>query len=171
MRLGSRSPKDSYETYKKKYCYHTGEEAVKALCDSERVSDDLYLARANGYTPHIAVREWVPIEPWQEFRCFVRNRKLAGISQYNYLHREVFPEIRENAGRIEWALRKKTELIAPLLPDNVVVDYIYRMRQSGNMVVNEAVLLEINPWMPYTDPCLFDWSKDRFEEFEFRFCR
>lgn len=172
VRLGSRSPKDSFEAHQKKYCYHTGEDAVKALCDSERVDDDLWLAKGSNYTPHIAVREWIVIQPWQEFRCFVRGRKLVGISQYNYLHREVFPEVVENADRIEWTLQKKTEMIAPLLPvDDVVVDFIYKARKHGNTVVNEAVMLEVNPYSPYTDPCLYDWSSDDFGVFEFRFLK
>lgn len=172
VRLGSRSPKDSYEAYLKKYCYKTGKEAIMALCDSERVNDDLWLAKSNSYTPHIAVREWIVIHPWQEFRCFIRNKKLVGISQYNYLHREVFSEIKENADRIEWALRKKAEAVAPILPaDDVIVDFVYKMREHGDVVVNEVILLEVNPYSPYTDPCLFNWSKDKFENFEFRFNR
>ena len=170
VRLGSRSPKDSYEAYLKKYCYKTGKEAIMALCDSERVNDDLWLAKSNDYTPHIAVREWIVIHPWQEFRCFIRNRKLVGISQYNYLHRKVFPEIQENADRIEWALRKKVEMVAPILPaDDVIVDFVYKIREHGNVVVNEAILLEVNPYLLYTDPCLFNWSVDKFKVFEFRF--
>jgi len=172
VRLGSRSPKDSYEAFLKKFCYKNGKEAVAALCDSERINDDLWLAKSNDYTPYIAVREWIVIQPWQEFRCFIRNKKLVGISQYNYLHREVFPEIEENADRIEWALRKKVEMVAPILPaDDVIVDFVYKMREHGNVVVNEVILLEVNPYSPYTDPCLFNWSKDKFESFEFRFNR
>jgi hypothetical protein len=173
VRLGSRSPKDSYNALKKNYCYHTGHDAVLALCDSERISDDLWLAKGNNYTPHIAVREWIPIEPWQEFRCFVKNRKLVGISQYNYLRREVFPEILEHFGQIEWILHQKTEMVASLLPrDDVIVDFIYKKpRQHGNELINETILLEVNPYFIFTDPCLFNWSKDKFEKFEFRYCR
>lgn len=170
IRLGSRSPKDCFDAYKVGYRYESGIDAVKALCGSERVSDDLYLAKGHGYTPHIAVRDWIKIKPWQEFRCFIRDRKLVAISQYNYLKREVFPEITANAGSIEWTLRIKTEMIAPLLPqDNIIADYIYRLRKNGNEVINEAVLLEVNPYSPYTDPCLFDWNKDAFNAFEFRY--
>jgi Fic family protein len=170
IRLGSRSPKDSYEAHQRKYCYHAGQEAVKALCDSERVHDDLWLARSNDYTPYIVVREWVIIQPWQEFRCFVRGRKLVGISQYNYLNHEVFSEIIDNADRIEWTLRKKIEQVAPLLLlDDIVVDLVYKAKGIGNTIVNTAILLEVNPYSPYTDPCLFNWSKDSFKFFEFRY--
>ena len=110
------------------------------------------------------------IKPWQEFRCFYRNRKLVGISQCHYLKREVFPEIAEMAGSIEWAIRVKSEMVATLLPaDDVVVDYIYKVRRRGNENVNEVILLECNPFFVYTDPCLFSWSRDNFQEFEFRY--
>lgn len=170
VRLGSRSPKDSYEAHKKSFRYQNGREAIIALCDSERIHDDLYLARANDYTPHLVVREWIKIEPWQEFRCFYRRRKLVGISQYNYLKKEVFPEIVEQSESIEWAIRLKSKMIAPILPaDDLVVDYIYKVRRRGNELINEVVFLECNPFSIYTDPCLFNWSRDNFQELEFRF--
>jgi len=170
VRLGSRSPKDSYEAHKKSFRYHSGREAITALCDSERIHDDLHLAKANNYTPHIVVREWIVIKPWQEFRCFYKNRRLVGISQYNYLKREVFPEVVEMAGSIEWAIRIKSGMVANLLPaDDVVVDYIYKQRKYGNEIINEAIMLEVNPFIIYTDPCLFNWSKDKFDQLEFRY--
>lgn len=170
IRLGSRSPKDSWLGHREGFRCASGAHAVNLLCDSERIYDDLHLALANNYTPHLAVREWLEIHPWQEFRCFYCGRKLVGISQYNYLKQEVFPEIAELAGSIEWAIKQKSEIVAPLLPaDDVVVDYIYRVKQHGNENVNEVVLLECNPFMIYTDPCLFDWSRDSFQKFEFRY--
>jgi len=172
IRLGSRSPKDSWLGYREGFRCASGVYALKLLCDSERIYEDLYLALGNSYTPHLVVREWVEIKSWQEFRAFYKNRKLVGLSQYNYLKEEVFSEVAEMAGSIEWAIRLKSEMVAPLLPaDNVIVDYIYRIRQHGNENVNEVVLLECNPFMVYTDPCLFNWSRDTFQEFEFRFCK
>ena len=170
IRLGSRSPKDSYNAYKRLYCYHSGLEAIDALCDSERIHDDLHLAKVNNYTPHLVVREWVKIEPWQEFRAFYKNRKLVGVSQYNYLSNDVYPEIEELKDTIIWAIEIKSKMLAPLFPvDDIVADYIYKVQNRGSERISEVVLLEINPFMVYTDPCLFDWSKDSFEIFEFRY--
>jgi len=172
VRLGSRSPKDSWLGHREGFRCTSGTYALKLLCDSERIYDDLHLVLGNGYTPHLVVREWLEIQPWQEFRAFYKNRKLVGISQYNYLRREVFPEILELAGTIEWAIRVKSEIVAPLLPaDDVVVDYVYKIRQRGNERINEVILLECNPFTIYTDPCMFNWSQDTFQEFEFRYCK
>ncbi len=169
VRLGSRSPKDSHFAYKNKFKYLNGQDTIKTLCDSERVYYDLQMARYNNYTPYIVVRKWMPIEPWREFRCFIRNRRLVGISQY--YKNKTYPEIQKQAKIIEQALRRKTDIVAFLLPaEDVIIDYIYKKPYKANKkIVNETILLEVNPFLPYTDPCLFNWGKDRFEQFEFRF--
>jgi hypothetical protein len=171
IRLGSRSPKDSWLGHKEGFCCYDGEKAIKLLIDSERIYDDLQLALSNNYDSYIVVREWIPIEPWQEFRCFYKNRRLMGISQYNYLHQEVFPELIKNKDSIQWAIEIKSDIIKDLLPANdVIVDYVYKFKvHDENIQMNEVVLLECNPFMTYTDPCLFNWSKDKFDNFEFRY--
>lgn len=50
-----------------------------------------------------------------------------------------------------------------------MVDVFVKVNVQGNERHWQAKLLEINPWGIYTDPCLFNWSRDRFEEFEFRY--
>lgn len=168
--LGSRSPKDFWQGYQKGSRCISGKYAVELLCESERVYFDLHLAMVNNYTPHLMIREWVDIKPWQEFRCFYKNKRLVGISQYNCLKREVFPEIIELADSIEWAIKIQSNIVAPLFPSEyMVVDYIYKQKKYGNKIINEVTLLEINPFTIHTNPCLFDWSKDKFDQFEFRY--
>lgn len=96
VRLGSRSPKDViYPKDQRKFGPGEGKRAVGLLCQSERVYEDLALAKLNNYAPHIALREWVELQDWQEFRCFVKGGNLKGISQYYYWDR--YSEIVENA--------------------------------------------------------------------------
>lgn len=162
IRLGSRSPKDSWKGYKSGFFCTTGKGAIELLADSERIYEDLYLAMNQRYIPYLAVREWIDIKSWQEFRCFFIDRKLVGISQYNYQKDAVYPEIEIHAAEIERSIRAKSHMIAQLLPaDNVVLDYV--IQDNG-----EVVLLECNPFSMYTDPCLFNW-KEGFHDFEFRF--
>ncbi len=55
--------------------------------------------------------------------------------------------------------------------DDVVFDVFVTMKQKGPVRVWEVKLLEINPLLPMTDPCLFTWiggGKD-FDG-SFRFC-
>lgn len=172
IKLGSRSPKDSWLGYKDGFCCFDGNKAVKLFCDSERIHDDLLAARHFDYLPFIAVREWMDIPKWAEFRGFIKNRKLVGLSQYHYLEKEVYQEIIENADSIQWAIQKKVERIADLLPlPDVVADFCYKTRRYGNEQVNEVVLIELNPFGFWTDPCLFNWSHDSFDSFEFRYLK
>src|SRR3990167_655371 len=75
-RLGSRSPKDNQTEIR------SGNDVLQAFCDSERVLDDLMLCTKMKYDPYVFVRQWVNIPKDKEFRCFVKDWGLRGISQY-----------------------------------------------------------------------------------------
>jgi hypothetical protein len=158
IRLGSRSPKDSYLLYKESGKISPGQDPLRFILDcSERIYEDLMLAIQQHYTPYIWVREWIDIPRWAEFRCFMKDRKLVGVSQYNYLDGEVFEEI--DPGLCEWAIGvffhrflKATTLTS------VVFDVFLDVKQrSPNSRDVEVKLLEINPFFELTDPCLFCW--------------
>lgn len=163
VRLGSRSPKDSWEGMRRGSLKVTVDDdpMVFLLDASERVCEDLELAIANQYLPHIFVRQWLDIPRWAEFRCFMRDRHLVGISQYHYLDGEVFPEVVSNADVIRWAIghffarfREASHL------ESVVFDVFLRRRtHRTNIHEWECRLLEINPFFELTDPCLFAWSQ------------
>jgi hypothetical protein len=163
VRLGSRSPKDSWRFHQSPKIVY-GEDPLRLLLDaSERIYEDLSLAIKENYAPHIFVRQWLDFEPWQEFRCFQRGGKLVGISQYNYLQDAVFPEIKKHHDTIRWGIetfhgdfRKACHL------EDVVFDVIVSIRTNsatpyGSEKSVEVKLLEINPFFEFTDPCLFDW--------------
>jgi hypothetical protein len=169
-RLGSRSPKDSFRWMRQGPQCMTAEEALGLLCDcSERISDDLHLAIANNYSPHIFLRQYVTIPKWTEFRCFMRGRKLTGISQYNYF--DYHQEIEENKDSIPWVVGQFFEdfFRDACHLDDVVFDVFLKKQQkrheSGMLdTIWECKLLEINPFGEFTDPCLFDWRKpDEFD--------
>lgn len=170
VKLGSRSPKDSYIGYKEGFRCVDGDKAIQLFNDSERVIDDLFKDQYHNYPTRIIVREWIEMPKWAEFRGFIKNRKLVGLSQYNYLNRKAFPEIVKHADSIRWAIEKKVERIADLLPlPDVVADFLYKVKTYGNERVSEVKLIELNPFSYWTDPCLFHWNKDKFETFQFRY--
>src|SRR5262249_28052081 len=107
VRLGSRSPKDAWSWGRdggQPGLVQQGEDPLRVILDaSERAAEDLRMALANDYAPHVFVRQWVDIEPWQEFRCFQRSKKLVGISQYFY--RQFLPKVEEHRSTIEWGIR------------------------------------------------------------------
>lgn len=170
VKLGSRSPKDSYIGFKEGFCCLDGQKVIRLFNDSERVKDDLKSAQHNKYQSSVAVREWVKMPEWAEFRGFFKNKKLVGLSQYNYRNNKSYPEILENADSIQWAMQKKAEQIAAFLPaPDIVADFLYKVRVYGNERVSEVILIEVNPFDIWTDPCLFNWNKDSFDSFEFRY--
>jgi hypothetical protein len=165
VRLGSRSPKDSFLGCRRGFRCESGAQALALLCDaSERVYEDLSLALAQGYDPWVWVRQWLTIEPWQEFRCFMRGRELVGISQYNY--HEHFPQVVEYHDSITWAIRSFFDLhfraachLSDVVFDVLVQRREYRHADGLKETAWEVKLLEINPYCAMTDPCLFNWNK------------
>ncbi len=170
VRLGSRSPKDSYVGFKKKFKVTSGKEAIEILTDcSERIYDDLQMALAHNYEPHIWVREWINIPEWAEFRCFVKQRKLIGISQYCYF--DFYPEIKNKKEEIKWAIKTFFNLffVQACHLDDVVFDVFVKKisikdksieDELANTNIWEVKLIEINPFCVLTDPCLFEWKRE-----------
>ena len=154
VRLGSRSPKDSWWGQDHGFKCHGGLTAMRLLLDSsERVHDDLSMALHYGYNPWIWVREWKDIPHWTEFRCFMRDRELVGMSQYFYKEPWSPDDELDTPARL-WAHLKTT--FWPCFReachlDNVVFDVAGK--DGGTWL-----LIEINPLFDMTDPCLYSWK-------------
>jgi len=164
VRLGSRSPKDAFYL-EPPVCHDAAKALTLLFCsESERVLDDLCLAVRHNYTPHIFVREWIDIPDWSEFRCFMKARRLIGVSQYYY--RAHYPEVTSDVDGLLWAINHffNTDFAAASHLEDVVFDVFVRRKERGRDVEWQVKLLEINPFFRYTDPCLFDWDKP--EEFD-----
>ena len=171
VRLGSRSPKDSWEGSKHGFKTSVGDDPLRFVLDcSERMCEDLSLAIQNNYAPHIWVRQWMTIPRWAEFRCFMRDRQLVGISQYNYLKGESFPEIVSDPDMIQWVIRDNffpDFRRASHLADVVFDVWVKPSPMRDNTRVWETKLVEINPWIELTDPCLFAWNDGFNGEFRY----
>ena len=164
IRLGSRSPKD----VEIKPIFN-GKEGLNLLLNSTRVFDDLCESFQNKYESNIFCRDWVEIPEWSEFRCFMKDRKLIGVSQYNYLKGVIYPEIKENEECIKIAIAYFFDYFKGVSHlDTVIFDVFLTYKKNiNNSGIWEIKLLEINPFFEMTDPCLFDWRKK--EEFKGQF--
>jgi D123 len=151
VRLGSRSPKDAF-VRAEQFRVRSGAEAFTVLtAGSERIYSDLQAALTFEYSPHIFLREWTDIPKCSEFRCFMRDRQLIGISQYFYRHH--FSEIADDKDRIREAIKEffgKFKTACHL--DTVCFDVFLTTDAAGGYVPR---LVEINPFSDWTDPCLF----------------
>jgi len=163
IRLGSRSPKDSAIAMHRSFRCRNGKEALEVILGvSERMMEDLLLALEMKYPPHVFLREWIDIPKWCEFRCFMRDRELVGVSQYHYF--EWCPQAGKNRDGIRWAIDqffpsfKEASHLDTVIFDVVVKHHGYIHPHERVRVSEWSVkLLEINPFFEHTDPCLFDW--------------
>lgn len=101
---------------------------------------------------HLILRKWVEIEPSYEFRCFVRDRRLVGISQ------------RETSQTYSYIAEQKDQIISDIVSffneyienrfplDNYAVD-VFRSQKDY------VRLLDFNPFCKQTDPLLFSWEE------------
>jgi hypothetical protein len=168
VRLGSRSGKDSRYALRHGLRTETGSAAVLLLTEgSRRVAFDLRLALRTRYRPHLFIRPWRHIPPWAEFRCFMRARQLIGISQYHWRSTASWPEIAHQADRIQAAIETFfPRFVAAVHLDDVVFDVFVESGSSGGLGVR---LLELNPFLPETDACLFSWTRPPGFDGSFRF--
>lgn len=165
VRLGSRSPKDNpvqMDEFCRPIPARSGRQAVEYLSYSERVYLDLMDARYAGYESTVCVRRWIKVDWDQEFRCFIEDGKIVGITQY-YLADGASSWIRLNKKTIDITLRRYLQdAVLPMSGlSSLTVDVIL----SRDI---RPTVLEINPPVSWgtTFPGLF--SGGQFNG-EFRF--
>jgi hypothetical protein len=142
IRTGSRSPKDNpcfMDMALKPIPIYSGQSALDCLAYSERVYLDLNDARRAEYLPSLCVRRFVEFEPESEFRCFVENGTIAGITQY-HIKDGAYRWIVKNAVEIESRLR--SYLTDVLMPAANMPSFTADIILRPDML---PFLLEINP--------------------------
>eukprot|EP00455_Lapot_gusevi_P009699 TRINITY_DN14358_c0_g1_i3.p1 TRINITY_DN14358_c0_g1~~TRINITY_DN14358_c0_g1_i3.p1 ORF type:complete len:344 (-),score=101.32 TRINITY_DN14358_c0_g1_i3:104-1135(-) len=136
---------------------HSAREALQQFVHSERIYQDMCLARDAKYEQEsIVVRGWVPIDVDMEFRGFVANGRLNALSQYN--HVAYFPRVvdlkEELAQKITVFFAEK---VVPRLSkfNKYVVDFAV---VGPNL--DQIYVIELNPFLPSTDSALFSWREE-----------
>lgn len=138
-------------------CYCSNAEAAFGLLTngSHRLAFDLGMALRAGYAPYVFAREWLAIEPWMELRCFMRERCLVGISQYHFDCREAGSMLHDRADEVLASTARFFRSFREACHLGTVV-FDVAVRVNGNAL--DTTLIEINPWIPQTQPCLFSWA-------------
>lgn len=168
VRLGSGSPKDS-----PLFAINQGRcaepiTAIKLLQTSRRLRSHLRHGLAAGHVPHLHVRPWIRIEPWQELRCFVRRRHCVGLCQLDVTNHRRHPELALRSEAVDRVARALVDrLIAASHLDSAVFDIVLRIAPAAPDGLT-ALLLEINPWGRWTDAVLFDWRRPEDFDGSFR---
>lgn len=160
VRLGSRSAKDTPTAILTGCRAERGRAIIALLTDgSRRVAYDLRLCLRNAYLPWIFLREWRDFHWSSEFRCFLLAGRLAGISQYH--HALPFPGGNRavQLARIPALVEEMVQVLqAARGLETAVFDVC--MEETGKPA---GTLIDINPWGPPTDACLFSWQRHDFD--------
>ncbi|KAK4920207.1 hypothetical protein LTR66_016743 [Elasticomyces elasticus] len=97
---------------------------------------------------HLVLRKYFNLNPSTEFRCFVRNRRVIGISQREMNHFEHLVPLRDEYRDLI------LESVLDFPDPDFVFDVYIAPPKSG---VRKVWIIDINPWAPRTDPLLFSW--------------
>ena len=123
----------------------------------------------------LVLRKWCKLLPSMVFRCFMRERRLVGVTQRVASNFYPFLPDRRDALRAEIGAFFEVSIVARFADPSVVFD-VYVDRDS------KVHLLDFNPWCASTDPVLFSWAEltlddageaereslDTFADFEIR---
>lgn len=157
-KLSSRSPKDFWGGDNP--CrYSTAKEILDIFASSERILSDLVEYEYADTKCYMIFREYHKIPKHEEFRCFVRDGKIAAVTQYHY--RDQFHELSDPAWKSLCFDFLNTAVLPILHLPMVVIDLWMRP---------EPMVIEINPY-GLSDPCLFDYAEIESEFGQFRILR
>ena len=136
------------------------EKVIALLLASERIGEMHYFLEKEPIK-----RVWLREVPkagrlFCEVRAFIRGYKLIAVSQYDYkqydrkLHDDVgLPIYVETIKRIIESMRLREKGF----PSRLVMDFCMT---CPLFPVDDVIrLVEVNPWCPDTDPCLFSWDE------------
>jgi len=121
----------------------------------EGESEEERAIRQHGTTA-LALREWFDLNPSMEFRCFVKNKNLIGISQrhvndfYDFLLRD--KDSIEDAIAIFWEAN-----ISGSSWHSEQVDYVFDVYVTPK--TKKVKIVDFNVWGGTTLPLLFEWHE------------
>ena len=143
------APTDTDRFHEKRGAVHSAASAWKVLASSEKVRG----AAAAGLVSGICIRPFRRMQPAREFRLFIKDRKLVGMSQYWLIrHFRRLPGRQEKYWKLADAL---VERIASQLPVPDLAADIYFKKDS------EILIIDLNPWGAPTDPLMYNtWDRD-----------
>lgn len=133
--------------------------------DSPRVGRAMAAHLSSDVPVVLHLRAWRAIPRDAEFRIFIRDRQVIGVSQYDY--RASHPGIGRSADALAAVLGQFSARLMEVLHVPTVVADVWVAPAGGGGL--DATLIELNPFAPQTDPCLFDWRKSGSFDGSFRY--
>ena len=131
-----------------------GQDALRLMSmDNERVATFAVQYLLTEKPCVLFISSWCSIPKWAEFRIFIRDYKVIGISQYH--HRTRYAELNAKLLALEHSLYAFAErLLETLHIPSAAADVWIDLSDAS-----EAThLIDLNPLIRQTDPCLFSWN-------------
>lgn len=139
-----------------------------AFADTEPAGPPPPGASSPPYTPVLVLRAFFSPLPSLEFRCFVKERNLIGITQrdlhyYKFLHGmrgAVVTRVRELFKKMRFTFPDANWVFDVYIPEaDYDSDDDDDESETSRARLGRARLIDINPWAPRTDSLLFDWGE------------
>ncbi|KAF3935524.1 hypothetical protein ABW19_dt0201461 [Dactylella cylindrospora] len=148
------SPSDIYLLLKSSdFITHDLEHAFDDTADTP--GQDGKLLRKEDIQYHLVLRKWVEVITSVEFRCFVRGRKLLGVTQRDMNYYDFLEGQREEHMRLITKFFEEHLKDTFYDPDFVFDVYIPKTA----MTAAKVWLIDINPYATRTDPLLYSWTQ------------
>jgi len=106
------------------------------------------------YQLELVLRKWYHVDPSREFRCFVRQNSLLGISQRDYNFYDFMLDEQIQAKISDAILNLWTHAIKGKWATD---DYIFDVILTRNL--ESGHVMDFNPFAPRTDPLLFSYQE------------
>lgn len=125
---------------------HDLTQPFKHCCDDENLKNETKVKY------ELVLRKWQELNPAYEFRCFVRQNKIIGISQrHNDMFYKFIPENRQEIVADIQAFFY--HIVKDNFPDKNYCFDVYRRSQG------KLLLLDFNPYGRVTDSLLYTWEE------------
>ncbi|TDZ61622.1 Cell division cycle protein 123 [Colletotrichum trifolii] len=131
--------------------------------DLEHAFDDTVSSPSSPYSsrpfqPVLVLRPFFAPNPALEFRCFVKQRTLIGISQRDWNYYPFLAALRPALESRIWDFFE--DRLQHTFPDASFVFDVYVPGDSTSRdELGKVRLVDVNPWAPRTDSLLFSWAE------------
>eukprot|EP01025_Chloroclados_australasicus_P044154 TRINITY_DN4762_c0_g2_i1.p1 TRINITY_DN4762_c0_g2~~TRINITY_DN4762_c0_g2_i1.p1 ORF type:complete len:338 (-),score=30.74 TRINITY_DN4762_c0_g2_i1:125-1138(-) len=136
------------------------DEVLLLLKCSDRISNDIEIiqqvqSECPDFESVLVLKKWGNLRPEREFRCFVRDRELCGISQRQT--NSYFPQLEEQKCQIQSQIENfhyDSLLNNERFP---LKDFVYDVYVTSTNL--KVILMDVNVVGGSTQPLLFEWDK------------
>jgi hypothetical protein len=155
--LRCKTPGDVYLLLKSSdFCTHDVLFESLKDCKDYAASVDEESSSKDKHPPlQLVLRKWCNLNPSMEFRCFVRNHELLGISQRQ--HSVHFPHLTEDRDKLYDLIHDFFEdYVFHRFADRTIPNYVWDVFVDKK---DRAWIIDFNPWARTTDSLLYEWSE------------